>query len=50
MGEYELWATGVGELVRLREAQVEVMIDQECEGLEDITIRYVGEKYVNTWR
>lgn len=45
MGEYELWATGVGKLVNMMGNGVEVLIDKECVGVSSLMIRYNGYSY-----
>lgn len=45
MGEYELWATGVGQLVKLEYPGVEIRVDRECTA-RGMRVRYDGNKYV----
>lgn len=45
MGEYELWATGVGQLIRMMGYEIEVEIKEKCERGRVIQIRYLNESY-----
>lgn len=47
MGEYELWATGVGELVNMMGEEVEVKINGECEGEKALPVTYYNGEYDN---
>ncbi len=38
MGEYELWATGVGKLVNMMGNKVEVKINEKCEGARELEV------------
>ena len=45
MGEYELWATGVGQLVNMMGHEVGVKIDKECEDANYLQIKYNQAQY-----
>lgn len=45
MGEYELWATGVGQLVNINNNQIEVRINEECNESTDLRVQYQQEQY-----
>lgn len=45
MGEYELWATGMGGLVKMMGNEVEIKIDERCDDGEDLKIKYENGLY-----
>ncbi|GEM_PF-2931718 len=47
LGEYELWATGVGQLVNLGGERVEVQVVRDCARDDEIQIEWDGGSYVS---
>lgn len=45
MGEYELWATGVGKLINMMGHKTEIKIDAECGRGEELIIKYENGLY-----
>lgn len=49
MGEYELWATGVGQLVNMMSYPVGVRINEQCEKPKNLEILYAGKHYLSNY-